>query len=81
MEAYYSMSALSEEFLAKVKEEVGRDLDAKYRNGQVEHGGELVMKPGMLEHAYEEALDLVVYLKAAMYQRDHGIKPNGRDPV
>lgn len=34
----------------------------KYDNGQQEHGGRLWEKPGMLENAIDEAIDLVVYL-------------------
>lgn len=34
----------------------------KYANGQVEHGGNIWEKPGMLRHAIEEVVDLVAYL-------------------
>lgn len=34
----------------------------KYTKGQAEHGGRMWTKPGMLEHAKEEVLDLVAYL-------------------
>ena len=39
-----------------------RELRAKYARGQAEHGGNLWEKPGLLDHAIEEALDLVIYL-------------------
>jgi hypothetical protein len=34
----------------------------KYRDGQLEHGGNCWEKPGMLAHALDEASDLSVYL-------------------
>ena len=34
----------------------------KYRDGQLEHGGDCWRKPGMLAHALEECADLPVYL-------------------
>ena len=56
------MTPEHEAHLAHLKAEFTKDLDAKYRAGQEEHGGNLWAKPGMLEHAIEEAIDLVVYL-------------------
>ena len=38
------------------------DFRTKYRKGQAEHGGKMWLKPGMLDHAIEEAIDLVCYL-------------------
>jgi hypothetical protein len=37
-------------------------IDQKFRRGQVEHGGNLWEKPGMLRHAIEENADQCVYL-------------------
>mgnify|MGYP003293462120 CR=1 FL=1 len=35
---------------------------AKYEAGQIEHGGLMWTKPGMLDHAKEEVIDLWHYL-------------------
>lgn len=51
-----------EAHLQRILGAVTRDIDAKYRKGQVEHGGNLWLKPGMLDNAIEEVLDLAVYL-------------------
>jgi hypothetical protein len=51
-----------EDYLAHLKKEIMSDLDAKFRAGQIEHGGNIWEKPGMLEHAIEEVLDMAVYL-------------------
>lgn len=56
------MTPEHEAHLAHLKKEICADLDAKYRAGQVEHGGNIWEKPGMLEHAIEEVLDMCVYL-------------------
>jgi hypothetical protein len=58
---------------------IGNDLSQKYRNGQREHGGNLWEKPGMLECAIEEALDLLTYLYTLLEQRESGFEHNGRD--
>lgn len=34
----------------------------KYENGQIEHGGKMWEKPGMIEHAKEEIVDLWHYI-------------------
>ena len=34
----------------------------KYRAGQLEHGGQLWTKPGIIDMAIEEAIDQVIYL-------------------
>lgn len=59
-----------EQHLQRIKDAVVHDLDAKYRAGQVEHGGSLWLKPGMLDRAIEEVLDLAVYLYTAREQRE-----------
>lgn len=51
------------------------DLRAKYTAGQREHGGKLWEKPGMLDHAIEEAIDLVVYLYTLREQVGRGMQP------
>lgn len=65
--------------LARLTARVSADLAAKYEAGQQEHGGNIWEKPGMLAHAYEEVLDLLVYILTEMEQRDSGFKPNGRN--
>ncbi len=74
-----AMTEAQEGHLARVKTRLMADLDAKYRDGQDKHGGELWLKPGMLENAYEEVLDLAIYLLTAMEQRDRQKYPTGRD--
>lgn len=39
-----------------------RRLDAKYRKGQKEHGGNIWEKAGMLANAEDECTDFVVYI-------------------
>jgi hypothetical protein len=56
------MTIACEAHLAEIKLKFCEELDVKYRAGQKEHGGEMWMKDGMLTHAIEEAIDLVVYL-------------------
>lgn len=73
------MTEAQEAHLQRIKDAVGADLDAKYRAGQHEHGGNLFEKPGMLEAAYEEALDLCIYLRTEIDNRRAGRYPNGRD--
>lgn len=73
------MTSEQEAHLARVKARFSADLDAKYRDGQMTHGGDLWLKPGMLENAYAEVLDLAVYLLTAMEQRDERRRITGRD--
>lgn len=73
------MTADQEAHLARLKATITADLDAKYRAGQAEHGGNLWEKPGMLEAAIEEALDQLTYLYTLRDQRDSRRMPNGRD--
>lgn len=49
------------------------DLEARNRVGRREYGGPLLTRDGRdaLWDAYEEALDLVVYLRKAIWERDH----------
>lgn len=73
------MDAAHEAHLQRILSEFNADARAKYEAGQLEHGGNLWEKPGMLDHAIEEAIDLVVYLYTKREQRARGLKPNGRD--
>lgn len=73
------MTEAQEQHLKRVLAEVSADLDAKYRAGQEHHGGNLWEKPGMLEHAIEEALDQIVYLYVLRDQRDRNLTITGRD--
>ena len=60
--------------LARIIAHFEADVAAKYEAGQAEHGGNLWEKPGMIEHAIEEVLDLAVYLYTLREQRDRGMK-------
>lgn len=65
--------------MERILSQVNIDLRAKYEDGQEKHGGNLWEKPGMLEQAIAEVLDLLFYLYTAKEQRDGGRMPNGRD--
>ena len=56
--------------MERIVSQLGTDLRAKYIKGQQEHGGNLWLKPGMLENAIDEVLDLAVYLYTLKEQRD-----------
>ena len=56
------MDAAHTQHLDAIVTDLTRDLRAKYEKGQQEHGGNLWEKPGMLDHAIEEVIDLCVYL-------------------
>ncbi len=58
------MTGSQEAHLARVKSEFCALVDAKYRAGAAEHGGELldVCAVELLDYAIEEAIDQVVYL-------------------
>ena len=56
------MNEPHEKHLAKIKAEFAILVDQKYRKGQKEHGGKLWEKPGLIDMALEEAIDMVVYL-------------------
>lgn len=57
-----AMSAARKAHLQRVLKQFNAGARAKYENGQREHGGNLWQKPGMLEQAIDEAIDLVIYL-------------------
>lgn len=57
-----AMTPDQEKHLQRIKDKFLAEVDKKYRNGQREHGGNLWLKPGMLDMALEEVIDLAVYL-------------------
>lgn len=65
--------------LERVVADVSADIRAKYEAGQADHGGNLWEKPGMLEAAISEVLDLCVYLYTLREQRDSRYRITGRD--
>jgi len=71
------MTVEQEAHLATLKIEACALMDAKYRAGQQEHGGNLWKKPGVLDMAIHEAVDLLVYL---LTLRAQGEKPSSVDP-
>lgn len=68
------MDQAHEAHLRRILDAFGADARAKYAAGQREHGGNLWEKPGMLEHAIEEAIDLVVYLFTLREQIERGVE-------
>ena len=73
------MTTEQDAHLARITARLTADLRAKYEAGQQEHGGNLWEKPGMLEQAYAEVLDLATYLLTLMEQRDSRTRITGRD--
>ena len=73
------MTDEQQEHLDRILAAFHADASAKYDDGQREHGGNLWEKPGMLEHALEEAIDLVIYLYTMREQREAGRRLTGRD--
>jgi hypothetical protein len=69
------MTAPHDAHVERILTQFNADLRAKYDAGQREHGGNLWEKPGMLEHAIEEAIDLVVYLYTLREQIGRGMTP------
>lgn len=66
-----SMTIEQEDHLRNLKYDFLHAVDAKYRAGQLEHGGDLWKKPGVLEMAMEEVIDMYVYLHVLRQQRDN----------
>lgn len=64
------MDAEHEAHLQRIVDHFSSAVSDKYRRGQAEHGGHLWEKPGMLDYAIEEALDLVVYLFTLKEQQE-----------
>jgi hypothetical protein len=56
------MTPEQEEHLKWVEEFFTERVEPKYRQGQLEHGGDLWKKDGLIDMAIEEAIDLMVYL-------------------
>ena len=58
------MTPEQEFHLARIKSEFTSLVDAKYRAGQAEHGGDLIEKEelSLVNMAIDEAIDMVVYL-------------------
>lgn len=56
------MTKSQEKHLERIKKNFLKAVDLKYRTGQIEHGGNLWLKPKMLDMALEEVIDLYVYL-------------------
>jgi hypothetical protein len=56
------MEPEQERHLQHIKDEFNELVDAKYRKGAQEHGGNLWEAPNIIGMAIEEALDQVTYL-------------------
>lgn len=56
------MTEKHEEHLEEIKTKMIGLIDAKYRAGQEEHGGNLWEHPQLLEEGLNEVVDLAVYL-------------------
>ena len=61
------MTPEHEKHLAGILRDLTRDLDAKYRKGQEEHGGALWRRP-VWKDAWDEILDLAVYMHTLKMQ-------------
>lgn len=69
------MTQAHEEHLGKLLEEIMIRVDEKYRIGQIEHGGKLWEKEGLLDEAINEAVDQLVYLLTLKEQlSEHNIR-------
>jgi len=60
-----------ENHLREIKYDFLNEVDKKYRAGQLEHGGSLWKKPGVLEMLMEECIDMYVYAHVLRSQRDN----------
>lgn len=58
------MNQKQEGHLYQIKKEFEKLVDAKYRKGQKEHGGNLweILPEELLDFAIDEAIDQIVYL-------------------
>jgi len=65
------MSPDQEAHLRRVKAHILRRIDAKYRAGQREHGGNLWKKPGVLEMLLDELVDACVYAESKLEQDEN----------
>ena len=66
------MNKEQEKHLQRVKDVFETSVDAKYRAGQKEHGGDLWLKAGLIDMAIDEAIDQVVYLMTLKDQLNSG---------
>jgi hypothetical protein len=59
------MTEEQEEHLKRIKTNFTSKVDAKYRKGQEEHGGNLIYSSALrlINMAIEEAIDQIVYLE------------------
>lgn len=65
------MTQEQEKHLDDIKYAFVKAVDAKYRAGQAEHGGDLWKKPGVLEMLMDECVDFFVYAQVLKQQRDN----------
>ena len=56
------MTPQQEHHLQSIKDRFELAIDAKYRAGQKEHGGNLWTKTQIIDMAIEETIDLMAYL-------------------
>ena len=63
------MQPQHEAHLAHLKETFTAELDAKYRAGQAEHGGNLWENERLLDEAINEVIDLYAYLRSEKDRR------------
>lgn len=56
-----AMTEAQEQHLEDVEDRFCLRLDEKYRAGQLEHGGNVWAKPGIMRQMTNEVLDLTVY--------------------
>jgi hypothetical protein len=75
------MTQEQERHLEDIKYHFVKEVDAKYRKGQAEHGGDLWKKPGVLEMLMDECVDFYVYAYCLRQQRDNPglINPDLKD--
>ena len=63
----FTVTSEHEKHLAGILRDLTKDLDAKYRKGQEEHGGALWRRP-VWKDAWDEILDLAVYMHTLKMQ-------------
>lgn len=67
------MSPEHERHLSRIIFKASELIEAKYRAGQKEHGGNLWEKDNLLDEAINEAVDLVVYLLSEKERRSKSL--------
>lgn len=72
------MTPEQEQHLEDIKADFLKQVDTKYRAGQIEHNGNLWKKTGVLEMLMDECVDLFVYAYVLKQQRDN---PEIIDPL